>query len=574
MESSVLEEETYRTPEPKKPKSKARAYRGRVTEFNPNLPPAAFPTLDHPDYVHNGGNVAIDLELHLPGPQSGVPGLAGFEAINRETVGRSCHLDEIDLTGDQSSVTSNITDFSRRESQSLMQTSITVQNQPRPSIPSSMYGEPTDNGPRNPVWVSNMARIEEAANMSDMARDIMDMDSDEEDLSRPTDEKFPAWADLTATHQLDLADAIGELFYPNVYQVMYRLRLSVPEKNKFIELLIQRQERDAREEANQQRLQEQTKDALLQDKRLSQSTFHEMVETNLYESVDENDHNQTCPCELEKARAYLRYCGFDPALADKSWDVPAISNAANSTQPKPAQKRPKQSKHNDALMYAEARNFLYPPNPRLWSKEAQMQLAQHQAAQQAQYQVQLAAYQAAMAQRQAAMAQHRPTPTQALTQSTQGALPQHPTPAHSQTLSTQGMLLQHGPTPTHALIAQHSPAAPRSQVPVQSYRVGPNFRALTGKPNASSSTDLQARNNALLTAGSKSGVLPAALGHHSPRFDSHAQASNLLPAGPPRNETRQSNEDPYMGASTPQESSVTVENGNSINKKKRKKGAD
>lgn len=573
-ESSELEEETYKSPEPKKPKSKARAYRGKVIEFNPNLPPAAFPTLDHPDYVHNGGNVAIDLESCLPGSsQSGDSSLADFEAINPETVGRNCHLEEIDFTEDHSSLTSNTTDFSRQESQILMQTSIMAQNRARASILVSMYGEPTDNGPRNPVWASNMARIEEAGNMSDMAREIMDMDSDEEDLSKPTtDEKFPAWADLTVTHKLDLADAIGEL-YPNAFQVMHQLRLSVPEKKELSELLMQRQERDAREEANQQRLQEQTKDALLQDKRLSQSTFHEMVETNLYGPVDENDQNQTSPCELEKARAYLRYCGFDPALADKGWDVPAISNAADDTQPRPAQKKPRQSKHDDVLLYSEAQNFKYPPNPRLWPKSVQQQLAQQQAQRQAamaQYQVRMAQYQAAMQQRQAAMAQH-PTPAHASTQSTQGALPQHhPTPAHALTQSTQGALPQYGPTPTHALIAQHSPAAHRSQIPVQSYRVAPNFRALQEKPNTSTSPDLQA----LPTAGSSSEVLPAPQGHHSPQLDSHSQASKPLPTGPPRNETHQSNGDPYMGALSPQESGGAVETRNSINKRKRKKSAD
>ena len=555
--SSELEEEIYHSPEPKKPKSKARAYRGQVIEFDPNLPPAAFPTLDHPDYVHNGGHVAIDLESYLSRSQSANPSLASSQVIDPDLLSRGCHREEIDLSGDQSTMTSTTTDLSRRVSQSLMQTSITVQKQPRASIPSSIYGEPTDNGPRNPVWASNMARMEEAGKMSDLDRDIMDMESEDEGHRLiNTASKFPAWADLTVTHKLDLADAIGELFYPNAFQVMHRLRLSVPEKNEFLELLNKRQDREAREKANQQKLQEQTKDALLQGKHLSQSTFHEMVEANLYGTVDEDDHNQTCPCELDKARAYLTYCGFNPALAGEWWDVPTISNAASGTQP--------------SLSGTAAA----PPPPEYsrgyWSRRPAGSSPQH--------------------------APHR----------TQQRIDPRIDPRFGPRFdprfdprvylvppSIRGPVPQHRPTPTHALIAQHSPAAPLSKVPVQSYRVAScnqngnpnagyqgaaripqrNFQALPEKPNASTSPDLRAINSALLTAGGTSAVLPAPLGQPSPPSNSDFQASNPLPTGLGRNQTLQSNGDPYMGASSPQGSGGIVRSGGWVNKKKRKKSA-
>ena len=564
-ESSELEEEIYYSPEPKQPKSKARAYRGQVIEFNPNLPPAAFPTLDHPDYVHNGGHVAIDLESYLSRSQSANPSLTGSEAIDPDLLGRGCHREAIELIGDQSTMTSTTTDFSRRVSQSLMQTSITVQKQPRASIPSSIYGEPTDNGPRNPVWASNMTRMEEAGRLSDLDREIMDMESEDQGHKLiNTTRKFPAWADLTVTHKLDLADAIGELFYPNAFQVMHRLRLGVPEKKEFLELLNQRQDREAREKANQQKLQEQTKDALLQGKHLSQYTFHEMVEANLYGTVDEDDHNQTCPCELEKARAYLIYCGFDPALAGEWWDVPTISSAASGTQPSlsgtaAAPPSPEYSRgywsRRPAQLVSSLQQAPYRPKPRL----------------DPQFDPRFGP---------------RVDPRLYLVPpSIRGALPQH--------RSTQGALPQRRPTPAHALIAQHSPAAPLSKVPVQSYRVAPgnqngnlrggyqgaaripqrSIQALPGKPNPSTSPDLRAINNALLTVGGTSAVLPAPQGQPSPPSNSNFQASRSLPTESGRNQTGQSNEDPYMGASSPQGSGGIVKNGDSVNKKKRKKSA-
>lgn len=438
--SSELEQEIYESPKPKKPKP---AYHGEVIEFDPNLPPAAFPTLDHPDYVHNGGNIPIDFESHLSGLQSQEPGLAGSEGINSGSLGRSRHHEEIDLTGNHPTMTSTTADSTLRGSQTVMQTSMEVQKQRRAFMPTSIYGEPTDNGPRNPIWASNMALMEEAGRMSDLDRNILEMvTSDEEDgAARPTKlartdstPEFPAWDDLTVAHKLDLADTIGEL-YPDPSQVMHQLRLSVSQKEELVELLIQRQDRAAREEANQQRLQQQTKDALLQGTRLSQTVFHQMVEENLYGAISEDDHLQTNLKELKKARAYLRYCGFNPARANGSWDVPSISNAATGTQSRPAQSKPKASRSSIAAQT--------PPRPSEgpFSRRPALLTPSQPAS-------------------------HPPDPRL-------GLLQQH----------TQGAMPQHRPTPAHALIAQHSPAAPLSKVPLQTFRVAPGNQS--GDPSRS-----------------------------------------------------------------------------------------
>ena len=239
-ESSELEEEIYESPNPRKPKSRRPAYCGEVIEFNPNLPPAAFPTLDHPDYVHNGGNVTVDLEPHFSGLQSPESRLSGFEGINLDALGSNCRLKEMDRTEDDPTTRSTTADLTHSASQSVLQDSMTVEKQTQGSMLSSMYGESTDNGPRNPIWVSNMARMEEAGKMSDLDRIMLEMEtSDEEDAS---DEEitaarspnlartasileFPAWDDLTVAHKLDLADAIAEI-YPALTQVIHQLRLS------------------------------------------------------------------------------------------------------------------------------------------------------------------------------------------------------------------------------------------------------------------------------------------------------------------------------------------------------------
>ena len=340
--SSRLEEEIYESPKPKTSKSKKRpAYRGKVTEFNPNLPPAAFPTLDHPSYVHNGGTVAIDLESHSLGSKS--QELAGYEAVNSDSLGRDPHPEETDLTENFPVPTPTTANFTHQNSLFAMQRSKKGQKQARGNMPSGMHGGPNDNGPQNPIWASNMARMVEAGKMSDLDRIMLEMEtSDEEDVAadrrskltgKNSTPKFPAWDDLTITHKLDLADTIAEL-YPDPAQVMHQLRLNPSQKEELVQVLIDRQDRAAREKANQLTLMNRTKEMLLRGEPLPQSKFHQMVVDNLYEHIQEDHHIQTNLMELKKARAYLGHCGFDPALADSNWDLPSISNVA---EPRPAQ---------------------------------------------------------------------------------------------------------------------------------------------------------------------------------------------------------------------------------------------
>ena len=386
-ESSELEEEIYEPPKPKTPKSKNRpAYRGKVTEFNPNLPPAAFPTLDHPSYVHNGGTVAIDLESHSLGSKS--QELEGHEAVNPDPLDRDPHPEEADLTEKFPVPTPTTADFTHRNSQFGMQGSEKGQKQARGNIwPSSVHGGPNDNGPQNPIWASNMARMVEAGKMSDLDRIMLEMEtSDEEDAAtdrrskfarKNSTQKFPAWDDLTVTHKLDLADAIAE-FYPDPEHVMHQLRLNPSQKKELVELLIERQGRAAREEANQQTSMNQTKEMLLRGEPLAQAKFHQMEE-NLYENIQEDHHIQTNLVELKKARAYLGHCGLDPALADSNWDVPPIPNVA---EPEPAQAplRPSEEEESSSSRPALSTSFqeaphLPDPHPELGQQQQPQALA-------------------------------------------------------------------------------------------------------------------------------------------------------------------------------------------------------
>ena len=541
--SSEFEEEIYKTPEPKKPEPKKSAYRGKVIEYNPNLPPAAFPTLDHPDYVHNGGNIPFDLDAHLSGVRSRNASQSHSESSTPDPLRRDCPSEDIDVIGNDPAMISDTADSARGG----IQTSTREQRRSRTSMPSSIYGEPTDNGPRNPIWLSNMARMEEAGRMTDLQRNMLDMetsDEEEEDAAaRPTkiartasSLEFPTWDDLTVAHKLDLADAIGELDPDgtDVFGVMDQLRLSVSQKEELTELLIERQERAAKEEANQQRHMEKTKAVLLQGRHLSQAEFHQMVEENLYGTIsDDAPFHTTNPMELRKARAYLRYCGFDAALADQGWDVSSIPDAPSGTIPRRAQRKAKESLPNTA---ANA-----PPSPLGTSRQHPVR-----------------------------------TPSQ-----------QKPCPVDP----SLGRVQHSHPTHAHALIAQHSPAAPLSKVPMQAFRVAPSIQngdprskyqrtarkpqpilpASSKQPSASKGADLPAINSTLLEIRGGSSHLPT-----SPDEDILPAGSYFLPSqGLPMSGTDQTgqwSEECYLGTSAPQVN-VLIGKGDSVNQKKRKRGA-
>ena len=548
-ESSELEEEIYESPKPKTSKLKKRpAYRGKVTEFNPNLPPAAFPTLDHPSYVHNGGTVAIDLVSHSLGSES--QELAAFEAINPDSLGRDPHPEETVLTENFPVPTPTTADSTHRNSPFVMQRSKKGQKQARGNMPSSMHGGPNDNGPQNPIWASNMARMVEAGKMSDLDRIMLEMEtSDEEDAATDTRSKlarknstpkYPAWDDLTVTHKLDLADTIAEL-YPDPTHVMHQLRLNPSQKEELVGLLIDRQDRATREKANQLKLMNQTKEMLLRGEPLPQSKFHQMVEDTLYEHIQEDHHIQTNLMELKKARAYLGHCGFDPALADSNWDVPSISNVAES-RPAQAPLSPSEEEGSSSLQPASSTSFQKAP--------------------------------------------HRPDPQPELGQQQQ-----------PQALASQYR-------PNNAAHAQQSPLAASSSVPIKAHRAAPppcnskqsseDLRPVQQKgmmraaQQHKSSSNLLAvqSNNSLSSADKNRPKASAAASPHVPPKDPREENSLPVPdrshalaheGGLPvaqGDQHHQSNTDSNAGTSAPQGRLDFIGNRDLANKKKRKKDAN
>ena len=527
--SDLEEDDIYESPEPKKPKTKRSAYRGKVTEFNPNLPPAAFPTLDHPDYVHNGGHIAIDLQSGLQSREPKDNVLASGRGFLPENI----HLTEAPIR------TSTNVNSTRQRSPNIKHSSMTIKEQSPGTMLSSMLGEVTDNGPRNPIWTSNMARMAEAGRMSDSDRLMLEMQSSDEEnpAANPTKRacmdditEAPAWDDLTVAHKLDLTDTVAEL-YSDRAQAMNQLRLGVSQKKELVGLLAQRSDREAREKASQQRLQKQTKDALLSGRSFSQQAFQQILNETLYENINKDDHLQTNLKELEKARRYLRYCDLNPTLADKSWNIPSKSKSAGGTRAMPAQRKLEENKADQSV-----------PN---YSEES---------------------------------LRRRPS-VSALSQNVSNPTGSCVEPVH------QDRLRQDRPTPTHSLIRQHSPPAPLSKVPSRSFRIAPTghcsdprvrYQGTTLLPQPSRSAVQKQLN---VSTGADGQALVTALSYAigTPSVSSNSQEEQSLLKKPyslpPKNREiheGQISANSNAGPTTPQRDWDFIRNQVVVNKKKRK----
>ncbi|KAL2040338.1 hypothetical protein N7G274_006781 [Stereocaulon virgatum] len=212
-------------------------------------------------------------------------------------------------------------------------TSITIDS-PTGLAPTDGLG-PSDNGPQNPIWARNMKKIGELGRRTDFDWTMAEMEtSDEEEQPiKAAEAKVSAWDDLTITHKLDLADTIyGRYPEAGPEQIMAHLRLNGEQETELTDLLLKRQKRSREEETSAKQLRDHTQEKLLSGERISESGYRDILERTIYRHVGEEDHLQTTPSELAKAKAYLEHCGFESSLLDGTWARPVSGSATPKSQ--------------------------------------------------------------------------------------------------------------------------------------------------------------------------------------------------------------------------------------------------
>ncbi|KAL4795660.1 hypothetical protein BDV19DRAFT_388979 [Aspergillus venezuelensis] len=203
-----LEQDASYNPMPKKKKSKSKSKaspveekspRPRFIDFNPNLPPAAFPTLDAPrPPTHHA---------HGDGDPSG-RNRTEDNAVAGDRQGSMLeNLDRLSL----------LTNPDGHSGRSLS---------PARDIPmDDLDNVMASNGDLNRTWMSNMSRMAAAANDKDsgLGTEMEDSDSDSPSIQPDPSTEYlnPAWTDLSERMQAEIFDNLLQSYtYPAVCQML------------------------------------------------------------------------------------------------------------------------------------------------------------------------------------------------------------------------------------------------------------------------------------------------------------------------------------------------------------------
>ncbi|KAL4781407.1 hypothetical protein BJX76DRAFT_359938 [Aspergillus varians] len=278
----------------------------RYIDYNPNMPPAAFPTLDN----------------------LRTPPAADSRGVQRDGHGEDTGGD----LGEKENIRKSLEDLC-----SLMNPDAQAQEQPS-TASARLEGIPTDqldnciasNGDLNPIWMSNMARIR--ATGQDAGED-MDMDMEDSDLDAMVTEetKFlrtgprnPNWADLSDRMQAEILENLLERY--SYHEARRMLGLTIQERNTVQEALEYRKEQaeleDTQLEAMRARqlrelsridnsIRSQMQSYQLGFRKASRQTFR-----RLKEAMDPDVDFFACEAsELTTARNFLRKRGIEVDFA-------------------------------------------------------------------------------------------------------------------------------------------------------------------------------------------------------------------------------------------------------------------
>ncbi|KAL4970255.1 uncharacterized protein BDV14DRAFT_194957 [Aspergillus stella-maris] len=218
-----LEQDASYNPMPKKKKSKSKSKaspaeekppRPRFTDFNPNLPPAAFPTLDAPrPPTHHA---------HEDGDQSDRNGTEDSALDGNGQGGMLENLDRLSL----------LTNPDGNGERSLS---------PARDIPmDDLDNVMASNGNLNRIWNNNMSRMAAAANDKDsgLGTEMEDSDSDSPPSIQPdpsTEYPNPAWTDLSERMQAEILDNLLQSY--TFSAVCQMLGLTPDELNAMVTIL-------------------------------------------------------------------------------------------------------------------------------------------------------------------------------------------------------------------------------------------------------------------------------------------------------------------------------------------------
>ncbi|KAL8807189.1 MAG: hypothetical protein Q9182_000871 [Xanthomendoza sp. 2 TL-2023] len=293
---------------------KHRAYHGPIIAYNPNLPPARFPTLDprknYPCDSHAHVNPVQHIQHKSPAgpadssPHQQPPLMSLPNTIPTEHT-RDGTFDGLDPSLTRELHLTNVNHLAM----------IPFQGRPQ---------DDTSNGPDNPIWTSNMQTFKEWGDMTEEELIMAEMStSEEEDPAKVKNHlPCPSWDVIPVRLRIDMI-AIASGNDKAIEPALRRLRLDPTQQHAAIEDYRQHLERENEDDRNIAKHQQLMHRTLLHGPRnyTTPAGLQTLASVHLYQNLDRADVGVRPP-DVAAARAYMKFCGLRTDFLD-SWARPA-----------------------------------------------------------------------------------------------------------------------------------------------------------------------------------------------------------------------------------------------------------
>ncbi|KAL8822459.1 MAG: hypothetical protein Q9191_006806 [Dirinaria sp. TL-2023a] len=313
------------------PKAVKPAYKGKIVEFNPNLRPAAFPTISLGQVVVEEVEEEKEEEDEPTIKEASAPDSSESSTPNPHpqtptTLATSNNqVQSVDALCEQPHSGNSIFDVSNMYTsidKAVWSQRLTMSPTRTPSPPCEM----SSNGSENPVFVNNMKLLEKLSKRTDEAWAAAEMetsDEDEDDGPRErhkADLSNPQWEHLPLALQLDIIDTVGE-GHENLEVTFKALRLRLRQRVSMREQLrIRNQYLDA-EETVIDSLHRMVENSLLTGSKkevdhLVNGGYQRQMKRQLFIVDGKIDYLTSTGRDVTLAKVYLKTCGIKPEILD------------------------------------------------------------------------------------------------------------------------------------------------------------------------------------------------------------------------------------------------------------------
>ncbi|KAL9608096.1 MAG: hypothetical protein Q9167_007045 [Letrouitia subvulpina] len=315
FQGEVVDEVSLRHTPPSTSSTRESAYQGEIVEFNPNLPPAAFPSRSIKNPRPQVGPKPKHDKLPKPAVPQSKPPTRGTSPSSRNERA-SAHFRQAAAGGG-------------RECRSF---SADIEE-----IGVEIVGDhlDTSNNSGNSIWEQNMRRMKVLGQRSREEEIMAEMETSDEEKQA----KCPKWEEISLSLRIRMIYAAAGNS-TNVERPYQALRLTIQQREVMTAALRDFQSVEAAEDEGITRHQMMVNEALTARRflRVPSEAFREALNVSLYRDM-KRDNTFSNRTEMSKARAYMRYLGLNPDRLEASETESMDSDTIDEICPNAVTKR-------------------------------------------------------------------------------------------------------------------------------------------------------------------------------------------------------------------------------------------